>query len=196
MSSGGPADEPEGEDGDDANFTWEAVDSGKKRFWKLDATYTIQDDDDEFIPFPDLVRINDTYVQLKKTDIEGNRLRDTRTKEPLGGVYISNTCFSKLKKDPDSGTFDLSSGVPIRTREGSPAFAEAVKTSPRGKNSTQPTASLAWEKFFENGVKADSQYVSLRFANPNIDVMLRPLGTMVNASEPKTMVDANKDATK
>jgi hypothetical protein len=196
MSSGGPTDEPEDEDGDDVTFTWEAVDSEKRRFWKLDATYTVQDDADEFIPFPDLVRINDTYVQLKKTDIDDNRLRDTRTKEPLGAVYISNTCFNKLKKVQGAGTFDHSSGVPIRLREGSPAFAETVKTAPRSQGTRNPTETLAWEKFFNNGVKADSQYISLRFANPNIDIMLRSLGGMVTADEFKTIVDANKDVTK
>jgi hypothetical protein len=196
MSSGDPHDDPEGEDGDDANFTWEAVDSDKKRFWKLDASYTMEDDADEFVPFPDLVRINDTYVQLKKKDIEGNSMRDTRTREPLGAVYISNTCFSKLKKEKNSGDFDFGSGVPIRTREGTPAFAEAVKTATRGRDPEKTTESLAWNILFDNGVKADSQYISLRFVNPNIDVMLRSLGTMVAASELKTIVDANKDVTK
>lgn len=191
MSSGGPADEPEDEDGDDASFTWEAVDSDKKRLWKLDATYTTQDDADEFIPFPALVRINDTYVQLKKKDIDDNRLRDTKTKLPLGAVYISSTCFSQMKTK-----FDFSSGVPFRTREGSPAFAEAVKTTPRSGDAEQVTGTVAWGTLFDRGVKADSQNVPLRFANPNIDVMLRLLSTMVTASELKTIVDANKDVTK
>jgi hypothetical protein len=191
MSSNGPDDDPEQWDDDDVNFTWDAVDSNQQRFWKLEDTY--RDEDNAFIPFPDLVQVKDKYVQLAKPDIEGNRLQDVKTREPLGAVYISDTCFSQLK----AGTYEFfQSGVAIRTRDGSPAFAIAVKASTRTQDPTSLTKGLPWKKFFDNGVKATSQFVSLRFANPNIDIVLVPTSTMVTARELQEMVDAIKGTVK
>jgi hypothetical protein len=45
--SGGAAEDIEEWDGDDANFTWEAVNVGKQRFWKLDPAY--KDDLHDFV---------------------------------------------------------------------------------------------------------------------------------------------------
>jgi hypothetical protein len=189
MSTGEPDIDDEQWDSDDANPTWEAVDSNKQRFWKLESTYT---DVNEFIPYPALVRTDDKYVQLRKVDIEGNRLRNVKTEEPLGAAYISNTCFKDLK----DGSFDFSSGVPIRTREGSPAFAEAVRTTTRGKDPQETTKGLAWSTFFDNGVKATSKYIPIRFVNPKIDVILRPLSAVVTAKELLEIVVAIKGTTR
>jgi hypothetical protein len=143
-----------------------------------------------------LVERDDKYVQLKKKDIEGNHLRVVHVEEVLGAAYISETCFKKLKKDPGSGTFDFGSGVPIRTREGSPVLAEAVMAITRRRSPGDATSGLGWSNIFDNGVKAESVFVSLRFVNPNIDFILRPLSKMVSVIELQAIIDANKDLTK
>jgi hypothetical protein len=194
MASGSTDNDHEEWDGDDANFTWDAVDVNKQRFWKLDDKF--KDDVHDFIPFPELVETSDVYVQLKKQDIAGNSLRDVKTKEPLEAVYVSQTLFKKLKKEPGSGDFDFGSGVPVRTREGSPIFAEAVRTSTRRGNPGQATEGLAWANLFDNGVKAQADFVSLRFVNPNIDVILRSTSDMVTSTELQTIIDANNGVTK
>lgn len=190
MSSGQPnIDDDEEWDSDEADPTWDAVDSNQQRLWKLEATYA---DINEFIPFPQYVRTNDTYVQLKKADVQGNSLRNVRTHEPLGAVYISSTCFAELK----NGSFDFHSGVPIRTRDGPPTFAQAVKTTTRSGDPEEITSSLPWGTLFEKGVKATTSYVPIRFVNPNIEIHIRPTGPMVTAAELQTIVNAIKGTTK
>ncbi|KAI9792779.1 MAG: hypothetical protein M1816_001511 [Peltula sp. TS41687] len=195
MSGNGSGDEPGQFDDDESNYIWDAVDSNQQRFWKLDARYQEQYKDDATGQIlPQMVKIDDNYVQLTKKDIELNRFTEYGTTNRHGAVYISNSCFSRLKAK-DFPFANTGGAVPVRTRYGSPALVEAVKKTVRGKDPNKLTENLPWSNYFNNGVKATSIFVPLRFVNPNIDVILRPLhtsSTQITVNELQAIVDANK----
>lgn len=195
MASSGNDDAP---DDVQASFIWDAVDLGAgKRAWKLGTTISHDVTVFNSVNYAAYLKPTDTYVRLSSDIINRKLVLTDSDNEQLVVIYLSHDLFTSLKGHPYPEA-QFGTAIPVRDARGLATLAKPFTTA---REHTRPSTSgqapklkdQDWAALETSGLKAISTFNSLRFVNPNIDVILVPTSNQISLANLDTFISSSRD---
>jgi hypothetical protein len=175
-----PDDLEEDSEGED-DVVWEQFeDAGGAFLWKLNPSFNDTSLSRVDPKFRQYVNRDDKHVRLTQKQLGDAFIEDQATRKYLNDnaktvrgsatihvLYISAACRPLVEKK----TYPYASeGLAYRSWDGSPGLA--ISGNPVTRSKARSILDLGWDKFFVNGVKAESNYKPTRYVDPELDIKL------------------------